>query len=336
MNIIVAILIFGFIIFIHELGHFYFAKKAGVTIYEFSIGMGPKIFSKEKNNTLYSLRALPIGGYVAMAGEDEESDDENSFDKKPIKDRLASIFAGPVANIVLCFVLLSGFFMIVGTPTTNILEQVAESSPAYEAGLKKGDKIISVDNKSISNFEELSSAISSSNGKELKVKYNRNSSVETTSIKPVKNNEKYIIGITPKNEKNPIKAIPYAFSTTYNTSKSMLQFIWKLVTGQLSGNIVNSLAGPVGVVQIVSNAATSGILNLVYLTAIISLNIGLMNLLPIPALDGWRILILMIEALRRGKKLPAKVEGYINGIGLIALLSFMIFITYKDILRIIG
>lgn len=132
-----------------------------------------------------------------------------------------------------------------------------------------------------------------------------------------------------------MKAVKQAFVVTYDTSKTMLSFLWKLVTGQLSGKAADALSGPVGVVKMVSNAATTGIINVIYLTAIISLNIGLMNLLPIPALDGWRILMLIIEAIRGGKKFPAKVEGYINAIGLFVILGLMLFVTYKDIIRLL-
>lgn len=334
MNIIAAILVFGLIIFIHELGHFYFAKKAGVTIHEFAIGMGPAIFKKEKNGTLYSIRLLPVGGFVAMEGEDEESNDPNSFGKKTIKERFLSIFAGPMANIILCIVLLIPFFFFRGTPTTTF-DTVIENSPAYKVGFKKGDRIISIDNKKINNFEELGTIIGNSNGNEMKIKYERNGKIENKSISAEKQSGKYVIGIKPTNEKNPLKAIKQAFVSTYVISKTMLVFLWQLITGQLSGKVMDTVSGPVGVVNMVSNAATTGILNLVFMTALISLNIGIMNLLPIPALDGWRILMLMIEKIRKGKKIPAKIEGYINGIGLVALLSFMVFITYADIMKII-
>ncbi len=332
MNIIAAILVFGFIIFIHELGHFYFAKRAGVTIHEFSIGMGPRLFGWEKEGIVYNVRLFPIGGYVAMEGEDEDSVDPNSFGQKSIKERFLSIFAGPMANIILCIVLLIPFFFVIGTPSTTF-GKVIPNSPSYKVGLKADDKILSIDNKKVDSFNEMSSMITKSNGKELDIKYERNGKTQEVTVLPEKSAGKYVIGIQPKNEKNPTKAISQAFYSTYEISKTMLKFLWQLVTGQLSGNITNSLAGPVGVINMVSSAASSGFINLIYLTAIISLNIGIMNLLPLPALDGWRILMLIVESIRGGKKLPAKIEGYINGAGLFVLLAFMVFITYKDIIR---
>jgi len=334
MNIIIALLVFGFIVFFHELGHFYFAKRAGVTIHEFSIGMGPTIYEKEKDNIKYSIRLLPIGGFVAMEGEDEESDDPNSFEKKTIPQRLKTILAGPIANIILCIILLIPVYLVTGTPSTYI-DQVPKNLPAYESGLRKNDQLLSVDGVKLSNFEDLTKIVNQSKGKEIVVEYKRDDKVNTAKIKPKSAQGRYQIGVTSQYKKsNPIKTISYSFKMTYSVGRSMLEFLWKLVSGQLSNKIMDSLAGPVGVINMVSSAATNGVINVLYLTAIISLNIGIMNLLPIPALDGWRILILLLEAIRRGKKLPAKVEGYINAGGLVFLLSFMLFITYKDILRI--
>ncbi len=334
MNIIVALLVFGFIVFSHELGHFYFAKRAGVTIHEFSIGMGPTIYEKEKEGIKYSLRLLPIGGFVAMEGEDEESDDPNSFEKKTIVERLKTILAGPIANIVLCILLLLPVYAVMGTPS-NYVDQVPKNMPAYTSGIRKDDQIISLDGKKVDSFEDLTKIVNQSKGKEMKLEYKRNQKLMSTNIKPISTQGRYQIGVTSQYKKNnPLAIVKYSFTTTYSVGKGMLEFLWKLVTGQLSNKIVDSLSGPVGVINMVSNAATNGFVNVLYLTAIISLNIGIMNLLPIPALDGWRILILLLEALRKGKKLPAKVEGYINAGGLVFLLSFMLFITYKDILRI--
>ena len=333
MNIIVAILVFGLIIFVHELGHFLLAKRAGVTIHEFSIGMGPQLISKEHGGIKYSLRLVPLGGYVAMEGEDEDSDDPNSFGKKSLMDRFLTIFAGPFVNIILCIVLLIPVFFFIGTPSTK-LASVVPKSPAYLAGLKKDDNILSINGKETKEFNDISSLVNKYGDKELTIKYKRNDKINTIILKAQNQADRYIIGVQPSYKKNhPIKAIKQAFILTYDTSKTMLTFIWKLISGQLSGKAADALSGPVGVVKMVSNAATTGLINVIYLTAIISLNIGLMNLLPIPALDGWRILMLIIEGIRGGKKIPVKIEGYINTFGLVALLGLMLFVTYKDIIR---
>lgn len=333
MNIIAALLMFGFIIFIHELGHFYFAKRAGVTIHEFSIGMGPKIFGFKKEGIVYNIRLFPIGGYVAMEGEDEDSNDPNAFGEKSIWQRFLSIFAGPMANILLCIILLIPYYFIVGTPNTTF-GKVIPNSPAAHVGMQVGDRITEINGKKVDSFNQLSSTVVNSNGESLNITFERKGKIKNVTIKPEKIDGKYLIGIQHSFDKGTIRAIPQAFYSTFHIAKTMLVLLWNLVTGQLPGNIVNSLAGPVGVIKMASNAATTGFLNLVFFTAVISLNIGVVNLLPLPALDGWRILVLLIEFLRGGKKLPAKVEGYINGAGLIVLLAFMVFITYKDILRI--
>ena len=336
MNIIVAILVFGLIIFVHELGHFLLAKRAGVTIHEFSIGMGPQLFSKESGGIKYSIRMIPLGGYVAMEGEDEESNDPNSFGKKSLKDRFLTIFAGPFVNIVLCVILLIPVFFFLFTPSTKF-GAVIDKSPAASAGLKKDDIILSINGQETREFNDIGRLVNKYGKEELSIKYKRKDHVDTVKLKAQNQGGRYLVGIQPAYEKNqPIKAIKQAFVVTYDTSKTMLTFLWKLVTGQLSGKAADALSGPVGVVKMVSNAATSGFINVVYLTAIISLNIGLMNLLPIPALDGWRILMLLIEGLRGGKKFPAKIEGYINTVGLIALLGLMLFVTYKDIIRLLS
>lgn len=334
MYVIIALLIFGVIIMIHELGHFLFAKRAGITVHEFSIGMGPAVYTKEKNNTLYSVRLLPVGGYVAMEGEDEESDDPNAFGKKTILQRFLTIFAGPFFNVILCVLLLFGGYLITGVPTSKI-DSVQVGSPAYEAGLKPGDEIVSVNGKEISSYYQYTSMISKSDGKALDIKVKRDGSEKSFEVTPLKTPTDYIIGVVADTKSNPIGAIPAAFHQTAKMTRQMLTFLGRMVTGQYGGKIVNSLAGPVGAINMVSQQAkTNGATNTIIMAALLSLNIGIMNLLPIPALDGWRILMLIIEFVLRGKKLPSKIEGYLNGAGLALLLAFMAFITYKDILRI--
>lgn len=334
MYIIIALLIFGVIIMIHELGHFLFAKRAGITVHEFSIGMGPSVYKKEKNGTLYSVRILPIGGYVAMEGEDEESDDPNSFGKKSILDRFLTIFAGPFFNVILCILLLYVGYLITGVPSTKI-DAVQKDSPAYVAGIRADDQIIAVDGEKITNYYQYTGEITHSGGKELKITVNRGGKEKTFEVTPQPTATDYIIGVVASTEKNPIRAIPASIHQTVKMTRQMLTFLGRMITGQYGGKIINSLAGPVGAINMVSQQAkVNGFTNTLIMAALLSLNIGIMNLLPIPALDGWRILMLIIEFVLRGKKIPSKVEGYLNGAGLILLLAFMAFITYKDILRI--
>lgn len=372
MTIVIALLLFGIIILIHEFGHFLLAKKNGVTIHEFSIGMGPKIYSKEKGGTEYSIRILPIGGYVSMEGEEdgfdrsEDEDDlseendsiyesleiqedkskisdeidgevainEGSFAEKTILQRASIIFAGPFFNFLGCIGFLVALFLIIGVPTTKV-GTLIDDAPAKVAGIMVGDEIKSVNGQEVSSSTDITDIISTSKGKEVKVVVNRDDKDVEFNINPVfnKDTQTYIIGITFDRTKNIVKSFTNAVTTTWDITVQMVEFLGQLVTGRVEGGISNSVAGPVGVIGMVSDAAKTGITNLLYLGAVISLNLGIMNLVPFPALDGGRLLLLLIEGLRGGKKLDPSKESMINIVGMSILMAFMLFITYKDILR---
>ncbi|MGM9534833.1 MAG: RIP metalloprotease RseP [Intestinibacter sp.] len=372
MTIVIALLLFGIIILIHEFGHFLLAKKNGVTIHEFSIGMGPKIYSKEKGGTEYSIRILPIGGYVSMEGEEdgfdrsEDEDDlseerdlvyesleiqedkskisdeidgevavnEGSFAEKTILQRASIIFAGPLFNFLGCIGFLVALFLIIGVPTTKV-GTLIDDAPAKAAGIMVGDEIKSVNGQEVSSSTDITDIISTSNGKEITVVVNRDDKDMEFDISPIfnKDTQTYIIGITFDRTKNIVKSFTNAVTTTWDITVQMVEFLGQLVTGKVAGGISNSVAGPVGVIGMVSDAAKTGITNLLYLGAVISLNLGIMNLIPFPALDGGRLLLLLIEGLRGGKKLDPSKESMINIVGMSILMAFMLFITYKDILR---
>ncbi len=362
MTIIIALLLFGIIILIHEFGHFLLAKKNGVTVHEFSIGMGPKVYGKEKNGTEYTIRLLPIGGYVSMEGEedgfdrsDEESEEktsledkkeefdlnydkdtvnEGSFAEKTILQRASIIFAGPFFNFLGCIGFLVVLFLMIGIPTTKV-DTVIDNAPAKTIGIIAGDEIKSINGKKVESSSDITEIISASKGEEISVVVNRDNNDKEFKITPEFNDEtqSYIIGITFARTKNIIKSFTTACTTTVDISVQMVEFLGQLVTGKVEGGISNSVAGPVGVIGIVSDAAKTGVINLIYLAAIISLNLGIMNLIPFPALDGGRLLLLLIEGLRGGKKLDPSKEAMINIVGMSVLMAFMLFITYKDILR---
>ena len=317
MTIIATIILFGIIVFIHELGHFLFAKKAGVRIHEFAIGMGPKIYSTQKGETKYSVRLLPLGGYVSMEGEDGESNDPRAFGEKTLLQRASIIFAGPFFNIILTILLLIPVLAYMGTPSdSNVLGKVLENTPAIEAGLQVNDKIIEINGAKIQTWDDIVNNLQKETSQPINIKVERNNTTKDFSITPEKNEQgKYVIGISPVYEKSIIKAIPKAFVATWDMIKQMLRFVVKLFTGTIPGGFENSVAGPVGVIGIVSDAAKMGIINLIYIAAVISLNLGILNLLPIPALDGGRLLILGIEAIR-GKKLDPNKEAMIHSVGL--------------------
>lgn len=333
MTIIAAIVLFGLIVFIHELGHFLFAKKAGIKIHEFAIGMGPKIFSTTKGATKYSIRLLPLGGYVSMEGEDGESKDPNSFGQKSILQRVSVLFAGPFFNIVFAVILLIPVFLYTGTPSTT-LGQIVPNSPAQKAGLQVEDKIININGNEIKSWNDVTTNLHASDGSEVKISVKRDDQTKEFSVFPQKNEQGYyVIGIGYKPQRSIFGSITNAFTATVDMAKQMLTFFGQLITGSVPGGVGNSVAGPIGVVGIVSDAAKMGLPNLMYIGSIISLNLGIFNLLPIPALDGGRLLMLAIEGIRGGKKLDPNKEAMIHMAGFFLLMGFMVFITYKDILR---
>ena len=333
MTIIAAILLFGVIVFVHELGHFLLAKRAGIRIHEFAVGMGPKLFSTKKGETLYSLRLLPLGGYCAMEGEDGESSDPRSFGQKSLLQRASVLFAGPFFNIVFAVILLIPVFLYMGAPSTT-LGQIIPDSPAQAIGLQVNDKIVNINGNEINSWEDIVSNLHSSEGEEVQISVERDGDLKVFNVTPEKNADgNYAIGIAYKPERSFFGSIGSAFTTTYDMTKQMLIFVGQLFTGSVPGGVENSVTGPVGVISIVSDQASKGIFNLMYIGSVISLNLGILNLLPIPALDGFRLLMLAIEGIRGGKKLDPNKEAIINMAGFALLMGFMVFITYKDILR---
>ena len=317
MTIIVALLLFSAIVFIHELGHFLFAKMNGIKVHEFSIGMGPKIYSIKKD-TDYSIRLLPIGGFVSMEGEDEESKDPRSFGEKSILQRASVIFAGPFFNIIFTIILFIPIFLFMGNQTTTLA----------------GVTIEAVNGEQVKTWQDVIQSLNESDGSELKLSIDRDGKNEEVNVTPEKNAEgRYVIGIETKVERNLFASIKNAFTTTWDMMGQMVTFLGQLVTGTVPGGVGNSVTGPLGVINIVSQAAKVGIINVMYIAAVISLNLGIINLVPLPALDGGRLLMLAIEAIRGGKKIDPNKEAMINMVGLGALMLFMVFITYKDILR---
>lgn len=344
MTLIYFILVLGITIFIHELGHFIFAKKAGVYVYEFALGMGPRIFHfKRKNDeTTYSIRLLPIGGFVSMAGEGEEFDRDIAEDRhmqsKTWWSRFKVIIAGVMFNFILAFILLFIIGLINGEPMNKpYIETLSSDYPIYESNLKKGDLITKIDSTRIGSVDRLLLELQLKSGKTIKMEVvDSNGNTKKVDVTPVKvkegDTEVYRYGFTIDTtiSKGIFPAIKYAFTKTYNLLEQMVIVIKSLVTGDLS---LDNLAGPVGIYQIIGESAKSGFLMIVYLTALISINVGFVNLLPIPAFDGGRLLFLFIEKIK-GSKVDPKIENAIHSVGFILLLIFAIFITYNDIIRI--
>lgn len=345
MTIIYFILILGIIVCIHEFGHFLFAKKAGIYVYEFSIGMGPRLFKwkRENDETVYSIRLLPIGGFVQMAGEDLEADEKSEIPKdkmmqnKKWYQRFLTIVAGVMFNFILAIVLLFVIALIHGAPYLGTrVGEVGENSPAMIAGLETGDKIIKVGNRKVNNSDMLMLELQVRNGKETTfVVEKKDGKTKEITIAPKKvtvdKKEGYQFGfaLETKTEKGILGAIKYAFGKTISLVEQMVFIIGYLFTGKLA---LSSLAGPVGIFQVVGETAKTGILNIIYLIAFMSINVGFLNLLPIPAFDGGRLLFLIIEKIKRSPVSP-KVENTIHSIGFILLMILMVVITYNDIIR---
>lgn len=329
-TIILSLIIFGVLIIVHELGHFTVAKLIGVKVEEFSVGMGPKLIGIQKGETLYSIRALPLGGFCKMLGEDEDSNDKKSLNNKSKLGRAAVFFAGSFMNIILAILLLSIVFYSIGTPTTTISE-VEKNYPAYKAGIKAGDTILTMNGQEIIQYKQIESSISNSQDGTLDITIQRNKTKQHFSISPKYDEslDRYRIGISPSSKKSIIASITTSIEQSVFLTKNIIEVLGQLITGKSS---TDSLMGPVGVIAIVNETAKNGLLPIMLLAAQISLNLGIFNLLPIPALDGSRLLFLGIEAIR-GKPVDPEKEGMFHFVGFVLLMLLAIFIGYKDIIR---
>ena len=336
-----AVLVFGILIFIHEFGHYITARIFHVSINEFSIGMGPKIvgYTSKKTQILYSLRLFPIGGYVSMVGEDEESDDENALNKKPAWQRFIIVAAGAFTNIVIGIVLMvllvAVSFNIGGTTISKFNDKYKDY--VEPSGFIIGDTIKEIDGENVRYAQDLLYAVFDKCTEPVEVKIERNG--ETLVLKNVvfptgeENGIPYgemFFSVAPI-EKNFFNVISYGLSSAFNT----IEIIWDSLTGLLTGKYgVAQLSGPVGATSAVAETAKNGLPDLVYMCIFISMNLGIFNLLPLPALDGGRLVFIVIEMIRR-KPVPAKYEGYVHFAGIVILMLFMILITFKDIISFI-
>ena len=342
-KILITILLFGVLIFIHELGHFLTARWAKVKIFEFSLGMGPAVVKKERKGIVYSLRAFPIGGFVQMDGEDGNGEDENSFDKKPKRKRFVILAAGAFNNIVFGLILICLVYGLMRGiklyPTTYVAE-FHENALSSQSGLAENDKIVAVNGYRIYSYSDLAYAFTLNNKKDLAITVIRDGKkVRLENVKmPVENDEyvgeHYEIDFTVYGTKKTVwSTIKYSFDNTISLSRSIYSFIGTLFTGKAD---LNNVSGPVGTTKIVGDSVVrkSGFdfASLFLIMAMISINLGIVNLLPFPALDGGRILLLGYEAIFK-KRLNRKVEAAINTTGFILLMGLMVLITVKDIIH---
>ncbi|WP_026893813.1 RIP metalloprotease RseP [Clostridiisalibacter paucivorans] len=331
---IAAIFVFFVVVLVHELGHFTVAKLVGIKVHEFSIGMGPRIGKMTKGETEYSLRILPIGGYVKMEGEDEASDDERSFNNKPPLSRILVLAAGAFMNFVLAAVVFAVISYNIGIPTIEI-SKANKDLPAYEAGVRTGDVIKNINGEDINDWEGLVEQINGSQSDIIKVTVNRKGEELTFDISPTyeENTQRKIIGITPVMEKSLLGSLYSGIEKTILAIGMMFQFFGMLFSKLFGGTEkIGDVMGPIGVISVVGEAAKFGFLNVLYIAGIISVNLGFFNLLPIPALDGSRIMFMFLEIIR-GKAIDPEKEGLVHLVGFVLLLMLMVFVTYKDIMR---
>ncbi len=342
VTLLLFIFILGLIILVHEFGHFITAKKSGVYIYEFSIGMGPVIYThKGKDGIDYNIRLFPIGGFVSMAGEVYEDDGKIKKDKllcnKKWYQRLIILGAGVFNNFILALLFLFIMAMVWGTtPISPVLGDIQENSAAMHSGLKKGDQIVSINGHKVSTWDvaQIYLYYKSDNGV-YEFQVLRDGKEEHISVTPTiskeGNKESRVFGfsIESKNEKGFLACLRYTWQKFWSIVHSMCLTLGGLFTGRLS---LKSLSGPVGIYQVVGDSIQYGLSQIMYLVALLSINVGFINILPFPAFDGGRIFFMIIEKIK-GSKINSKLENTMNNIGFVLLMLLMIYITFQDIVH---
>ncbi len=349
---VIGVLLFGLIIFVHEFGHFITAKLSGVRVNEFAIGMGPKLFSFTRGETKYALRLLPIGGYCAMEGEDEDSPDPKAFNNRPVWKRILIVAAGGIMNMLFAVLLMTTLAAQEDVFVTNRIAKFHENSKLEAAGVMVGDEVYAMNGYRIRSGEDFNFALSVAS-MELDTE---NPTIDLTvrrdgeklDINDIKidtedmpNGMKYILlGIYVEPEEvTVLSVIKHAFTDTYSAARTVIYSLKGLFSGQFG---MKDMAGPVGTAQAVSQVAATGlessfldaVNNIVFIMLVISVNLGIMNLLPLPALDGGRLVFLLIELIFR-KPVPQKYEGWVHAAGMVLLLGLMVVVTFNDILRIV-
>lgn len=327
----------------HELGHFAVGKAAGVKVYEFALGFGPLIWRRRRGETVYSLRALPLGAFVKFAGLDRpddprdsvDSSDPRSFRAKPLAWRIATILAGPFMNFVMAFVFFSIVFVAAGVPTV-VVSEVYPGTPAQAAGLQAGDRVVAVGRAATETVAEVREAISESSGKPITVTVDREGTRKSFQVTPVQDPEtgRGVIGVLlsePWQRCGVLRAVRTGVTFTVDIARSLLVTLGRMVSGKVKPEV----AGPIGIAQAVGQTARLGIVNLLYLAALLNVNLGLLNLLPIPVLDGGWIVLLGIEALRR-RPLNEEQEAFARMVGMAILALLIAFATLSDIARLGG
>lgn len=350
-NLFAFVIVLGVLIFFHELGHFLVARLTGVGVHTFSLGFGPRIFGKRIGRTDYRISAIPLGGYVKMVGEEpgadiDPADKSCSFTHKHVFKRMLIVAAGPLFNFLLAFLIFYGIFQFSGMfilqPTIG---KVQTGKPAEIAGLKAGDRILSIEDTKIESWDDMAALITESKGRELSFTIARGDRTLNVHIRPepdVAKNifgediERYVIGIAAAGEVfqkklNPMAAFSESVHQTYKISELTLVSVIKMIQGTVSAK---TLGGPIMIAQMAGEQAQAGAVNLLFFIALISINLGILNFLPIPVLDGGHLLFFAIEAVT-GKPVSLRVREIAQQIGIFILISLMIYAFYNDITRIL-
>ena len=340
-KILLALFFFSFMIFSHELGHFMTARLFKVGVNEFSIGMGPKLLSKksEKSGTVYSLRLLPIGGFVSLVGEDEESDAENALNKKPWYQRFVILFAGSAMNIITAviamFIILASSPYYASTVVATNENFPIEESVLYKAGIRQGDKIVEMNGDKINVYQDISYKIALDGKEPIDIVVEREG--KRLEFENISFKTQVIDGVEAGLPDFAIYSLKKSFPTliretfyeSFGTVKVIYSSLFRLITGEYG---MEAMSGPVGTVNVIAESASQGVRSLALLFVLISMNLGIFNLLPFPALDGGRMFFVLLEALR-GKPIKPEHEGYVHLAGMAALLVLMALVTFKDIVK---
>ncbi len=343
MNILVAIIVFSLLILFHELGHFTLAKLNGIRVNEFSLGLGPTLIGFTKGETKYSLKLLPFGGACMMEGEDENSDDDRAFNKKSVWARISVVAAGPIFNFIMAFIFS---VIVLGAAGVDkpVLTDVIEGYAAEEAGLAGGDTLVEIGGKKIHFYREVSLYSTFHVGEPVEIVYERDGQEYTTTLVPKYDEElgRYLYGFIASGAREKVgvlETIGYALCEVGYYIDTTIQSLKLMFSGGVS---VNDLSGPVGIVQNMGDVYEESVqndgyfyamLNMMSWAIMLSANLGVMNLLPIPALDGGRLVFLAIEAIR-GKALPPEKEGMVHMVGIILLFLLMFVVMFNDIRKI--
>ncbi len=350
VTLLAFVVVLGLLVFVHEFGHFIVAKSVGIFVEEFSLGLGPLIWKRKTKETQYSLRVLPLGGYCKMAGDNPHDDkitgttdtdrttipQERLFYAKKVRQRSAVVAAGPIMNFLVAALIFTVMFGAFGIPTElsdeAIIGEISPGGPAAQAGLLPGDKILMVNGEVVSAWDELAQKIRSKPNQEITLDVARGLKQFQITVLPRQERPDGpgLIGIVPKieaRERIPFfKAIEFGFLQTFYLIKAILVGLYEIITGKLIGPI----AGPVGIAQMTGQAARFGLESLLNLTAVLSVNLGVLNLLPFPALDGGRLVFLGVEGLRR-KPIDPEREGLVHFIGFALLMLLVLFITFREV-----